>query len=235
MWNQFWWVIFPYLMLALFVSGHIYRYNTDQLGWTAKSSEFLEKNYLKWGSILFHVGVLLVFGGHVAGLLIPKTFTDSIGISEKIFHASAITTGGAAGVITLIGIVLLSLRRLTVKRVRLTSSFTDLIVAILLLLIIAMGVYNTLGFNLLAKSDFNYRETVAPWLRGLLVFAPDPSLMKTVPLFFRLHIILGFALFGLWPFTRLVHVWSVPIEYFKRSYIIYRSHRQISRHAPKGK
>jgi nitrate reductase gamma subunit len=209
-------------MLTLFVAGHIYRYNTDQLGWTAKSSEFLEKKYLRWGSILFHLGIILVLGGHIGGLIVPKTVTDSLGITEKIFHASAITSGGAAGLITLAGIFLLSLRRLANKRVRLTSSFTDILVTILLLVVIGMGVSNTLGFNLLVKSSFNYRETIAPWLRGLLVFAPDPSLMKAVPLSFKLHIILAFSIFGLWPFTRLVHVWSIPLEYLKRSYILYR-------------
>ncbi|CAA7600957.1 Nitrate reductase gamma subunit [Acididesulfobacillus acetoxydans] len=80
------------------------------------------------------------------------------------------------------------------------------------------------GFNLFVKSSFDYRATIAPWIRGVLVFAPDPGLMNNVPLLFRLHIIFAFAIFGVWPFTRLVHVWSVPLEYLgRRSYILYRN------------
>ncbi|TCS84559.1 respiratory nitrate reductase subunit gamma [Tepidibacillus fermentans] len=221
-WNQFWWVIFPYLMLAIFVIGHIYRYNTDQLGWTAKSSEIMEKNTLKWGSILFHVGILMVLGGHLVGLLIPKAWTEAVGISEEMYHASAIFGGGIAGLITFTGILILLFRRVNVKRVRMTSSFSDMLVVILLFIEIVMGMYNTLGYNLFV-GGFDYRETLAPWLRGLLVFRPDPTLMIDVPLFFKLHTLFAFAIFGIWPFTRLVHVWSFPLEYLKRSMILYRS------------
>lgn len=219
--NQFLWVIFPYITLVLFVVGHIYRYNTDQIGWTAKSSEFMEKKTLKWGSILFHLGILMVLGGHILGLLIPKSLTELIGLTEEMYHMMALGIGGVAGIITLAGISILLFRRVGDKRVRKTSSFTDILIAILLFVEIAMGVYNTLGYNVFIGYD--YRESIAPWVRGLLVFRPDASLMSDVPLFFQLHTLLAFAIFGLWPFTRLVHVWSLPIEYLKRSYIIYRS------------
>ncbi len=221
-WNQFLWIIYPYLMLTTFVVVHIYRYNTDQLAWTAKSSEFLEKDSLKWGSMLFHIGIVLVFFGHVGGLLIPKSFMESIGVSEHSYHMGAVYGGGVAGLMTLAGITILFLRRINVKRVRAISSTSDILVAVLLLVNVAMGVYNTLGYNLFV-GGFDYRETIAPWLRGLFTFRPDASLMADVPLFFKLHVILSFAVFGIWPFTRLVHVWSVPLAYFKRSYIVYRS------------
>jgi len=221
-WNQFWWVIFPYLVFTIFVVGHIYRYNTDQYGWTAKSSEFMEKNTLKWGSILFHVGILMVLGGHVVGLLIPKSWTEALGMTEDMYHMGAIFGGGFAGIITLAGIMILLFRRVNVKRVRMTSSFSDILIAIVLFVEIAMGMYNTLGYNLLV-GGFDYRESLAPWLRGLLVFRPDPTLMSEVPLFFKLHTILAFSIFAIWPFTRLVHVWSIPLEYLKRSTILYRS------------
>ncbi len=122
-WNQFWWIIYPYLVLTVFVVGHIYRYNSDQFGWTAKSSEFMEKNTLKWGSILFHVGILMVLGGHVVGLLIPKSWTEALGMTEEMYHTGAIFGGGLAGIITLAGIMILLFRRVNVKRVRMTSSF----------------------------------------------------------------------------------------------------------------
>jgi len=223
-WDQFWWVIFPYLMLTIFVVGHIYRYNTDQYGWTARSSEFMEKKTLKWGSILFHVGIIMVFGGHVVGLLIPKTWTEALGMTEAMYHAGAIYGGGLAGIITLSGIMILLFRRVNNKRVRATSSFGDIFIAVLLFVEIVMGMYNTLGFNLFV-GGFDYRETLAPWFRGILLFRPNATLMTEVPLFFQLHTLFAFAIFGIWPFTRLVHVWSIPIEYFKRSYILYRSRK----------
>lgn len=220
--NQFLWVIFPYLTIVVFIVGHIFRYNTDQIGWTAKSSEFLEKKSLKWGSILFHVGILMVFGGHVAGILIPKSFFEGIGVTEEMYHTSAIFGGGLAGIITFIGIMILLFRRIGDKRIRRTSSIGDMVVAILLFVEVGMGLYNTLGHNLLV-GGFDYRVTIAPWFRGLLIFRPDPSLMVSVPLVYKLHTLFAFAIFGIWPFTRLVHVWSLPIEYLKRSFIIYRS------------
>lgn len=220
--NQFLWVIYPYLMLTLFVVGHIYRYNTDQLSWTAKSSEFLEKKSLRWGSMLFHLGIIMVFFGHVGGLLIPKAWTEAVGVSQEMYHAGAVYGGGFAGIMTLAGIGILLFRRLNVKRVRVTSSFTDILVAVLLFLIILMGVYNTLGYNMFV-GGFDYRESIGPWLRGIFTFTPNPTFMSDVPLFFKLHVIFSFAIFGIWPFTRLVHVWSMPISYLKRSYIVYRS------------
>lgn len=220
-WSQVLWVIYPYVMLTVFVVGHVYRYNTDQLAWTSKSSEFLEKKSLRWGSMLFHLGIIMVFFGHVAGLLIPKTVFEALGVTESMYHAGAVYGGGLAGIATLAGITILLVRRLHVKRVRMTSSFGDWLVAVLLLLVIGMGVFNTLGYNLVV-GRFDYRETIAPWLRGLLMFSPDPALMEEVPVFFKLHVLASFAIFGVWPFTRLVHVWSVPLDYLKRSYIVYR-------------
>ena len=219
--NQLLWVIFPYVTLTAFVIGHIYRYNTDQIGWNAKSSEFLEKKSLRLGSILFHVGIILVFGGHVVGLLVPKSVLASLGVSDEIYHLSAVAVGGFAGIITFIGMMILLFRRVGNKRVRSTSSLSDILIAVLLFLEIGLGLFNTLGSNLVA-AEFDYRVTIAPWLRGLLALTPDPALMTDVPLIFKLHTLFGFAIFGIWPFTRLIHVWSLPLEYLKRSFIIYR-------------
>lgn len=221
-WNQFLWVIFPYMVIAIFIVGHIYRYNTDQIGWTAKSSEFLEKKSLRWGSILFHFGILAVFGGHLVGLLVPKSVTESLGITDHLYHQAAIWGGGTAGIVTFIGISILLFRRLDNKRVRATSSISDIVIAILLFSEIALGLYNTFGFNLFI-GGFDYRDNLAPWLRGLLIFKPDASLMEEVPLVFQLHVIIAFAIFAVWPFTRLVHVWSLPLEYLTRSFMIFRS------------
>ena len=219
--NQFLWVIFPYLMITISIVAHIYRYITDKTGWTTKSSEFLEKKALRIGSVLFHFGIIFVFFGHVLGLLIPKEFLSSIGVSEELYHLIAISFGSLAGLVTFIGAVVLIFRRYSDKKVSVTSSFGDKFILVLLVLVIGVGLYNTLVYNL-TVNVYDYRSTIGPWIRSLIVFAPDAELMKNVPLSYQIHVFLAFLTFGIWPFTRLVHVWSIPIAYFKRSNIIYR-------------
>jgi nitrate reductase gamma subunit len=221
-WNQFLWVIFPYMMIAVTIIGHIYRYSTDQMNWTSRSSEFLEKKSLRWGSLLFHYGIIFVFFGHVLGLLIPESFiTNSIGINNETYHQIAISFGGIAGTATIVGAFILLFRRYGNKRISKTSSFGDKFIIVLLFLLIAIGIYNTLFYNL-AVGDFNYRLSISPWVRSLFVFSPDSSLMANIPLTYKIHVLLAFLTIGVWPFTRLVHVWSIPVAYIKRSHIIYR-------------
>lgn len=222
--NQFLWVILPYLCIFSFVIGHIFRFKYDQFNWTAKSSEFIEKKSLKWGSLMFHLGIIPVFLGHVVGLGVPKAWTRAIGVSDHLYHLGAAWVGGFFGIITLIGMILLTYRRVSVQAVRRLSSLSDIIVNFLLLFIVFIGVYATFFTNI-AVPEFDYRETISVWFRGLLAFQPDGSFMNTVPLSFQIHALTGFLIIGLWPFTRLVHVWSVPVNYVGRSYIIYRKHR----------
>lgn len=221
-WNQFLWVIFPYMMIVTTIVGHIYRYSTDQMNWSSRSSEFLEKKSLRWGSLLFHYGIIFVFFGHVLGLLIPESFiTDSIGIKNEVYHQIAISFGGVAGIATVVGVFILFFRRYGNKRISKTSSFGDKFIIVLLFLLIGFGIYNTLFYNL-AVGDFDYRLSISPWVRSLFVFSPDPSLMVNAPITYKIHVLLAFLTLGVWPFTRLVHVWSIPVAYIKRSHIIYR-------------
>lgn len=220
--DQFLWVIFPYIMLTVFVVGHIYRYNSDQYGWTAKSSEFLEKASLRRGSMMFHFGILMVTGGHVMGLLVPAQVTSSLGITPEMYHMGAIVGGSTTGIISFIGLLLIMSRRFTNDRVKATSSFSDKLIVILLFAVMLMGLSSIVASNV-GGSGFDYRTTIAPWLRGLLLLSPDSSLMATVPMYFKMHVFLGFLVFGVWPFTRLVHVWSVPVKYLARKNIVYRT------------
>lgn len=220
--EQFLWVIYPYVALTIFILGHIYRYNTDQLGWTARSSELLEKKTLQWGSLLFHLGILAVVGGHVSGLLIPKAWFEAIGINEHMYHMAAVYGGGPAGIVTLAGILILTIRRFGNDRVYAVSSMGDLVVVVLVLAEVIVGLIST-ATNVFGSSGFDYRATIAPWFRGLLLLQPDAALMSSVPLVFKLHVSMGFGVFAVWPFTRLVHVWSMPIEYMSRPYIQYVS------------
>ncbi|OAB45300.1 respiratory nitrate reductase subunit gamma [Paenibacillus glacialis] len=225
MFDQFLWVIFPFACIVVFIVGHILRYRNDQFNWTAKSSEFVEKKQLRIGSMMFHLGVMPVIAGHISGLAIPKSWMHALGVDDHMYHLGAIYIGSLFGFLTLGGMIILTTRRLSIKNVRKLSSVSDIIVNILLLFIVFMGLYSTIVTNVVEPS-FDYRETVSIWFRGLFTLQPDASLMLNVPLSFKIHILSGFAILGLWPFTRLVHVWSVPLNYVGRSYILYRKNRR---------
>ncbi|AKI93886.1 Nitrate reductase-like protein NarX [Bacillus subtilis] len=218
--GQILWGIMPYIVLTIFIGGHIYRYQHDQFGWTAKSSELLEKKKLAAGSTLFHWGLLCVVGGHVMGILIPEGVYASLGISEHMYHKMAIGAGLPAGIAACTGLVILTYRRLFDKRIRKTSSPSDILTLLLLLFMMLSGVAAT--FLNIDSKGFDYRTTVGPWFREIALFRPDPSLMESVPLWFKFHIVIGYVVFILWPFTRLVHVFSLPLKYLTRSYVVYR-------------
>ncbi|MDM5303629.1 respiratory nitrate reductase subunit gamma [Bacillus vallismortis] len=218
--GQILWGVMPYIVMTFFIGGHIYRYQHDQFGWTAKSSELLEKKKLAAGSTLFHWGMLCVIGGHVMGILIPEAVYASIGISEHVYHKMAIGAGLPAGIAACTGLFILTYRRLFDKRIRKTSSPSDILTLILLLFMMLSGLAAT--FLNIDSKGFDYRTTVGPWFREIFLFRPDASLMENVPLWFKLHIIIGYVVFILWPFTRLVHVFSLPLKYLTRSYVVYR-------------
>lgn len=221
--EQLLWVIFPYVCIVVFILGHIFRYRYDQFGWTAKSSEFFEKKQLMIGSMLFHLGIIPVFLGHVSGLGIPKAWTRTLGISDELYHFGAVYGGGFFGIVTLVGMFILTSRRFSNRTVRQLSSKSDMIVNTLLLFIVFIGVYSSLVTNNVV-AGFDYRDSLSVWFRSLFTLNPNTALMDSVPIAFKLHVLTGFFIFALWPFTRLVHVWSVPLNYVGRSYILYRKH-----------
>lgn len=222
--DQLLWVIFPYACIAIFIIGHIFRFKYDQFSWTAKSSEFVEKKSLMWGSILFHLGIIPVILGHVVGLGIPASWLRAIGVSDHLYHIGAVYIGSIFGIVTLIGMLLLTARRVTNENVRKLSSLSDILVNFLLLFIVFIGCYSTIVTNA-TLPDFDYRNTISEWFRGLLILRPEAGYMEGVPLSFKIHVITGFLITALWPFTRLVHVWSVPVNYVGRSHIIYRKYK----------
>ncbi|MGE5592037.1 MAG: respiratory nitrate reductase subunit gamma [Bacillota bacterium] len=225
LWDLLLWVVFPYVSIAVFVVAHLYRYATNPYGWTSRSSEFLEKGWLRWGSLLFHWGVIFALLGHVGGLGVPMSWVEALGVSPELYHLLAIVIGGTAGVAAVAGLVILLLRRTLTERLRLTSTRMDFLALALLLVVVGLGIGNTLGYNLLYGS-YEYRVTMGPWLRGLLTLRPDASLMVDVPITFQLHALAAFGLAGVWPFTRLVHVWSVPLTYVGRTPILVRAYAQ---------
>jgi respiratory nitrate reductase gamma subunit len=218
------WVILPYLAIATFVVGHVWRWRRDQFTWTTRSTQLLESRLLKFGGPLFHYGLLAVIGGHVIGILIPQSFTESLGIHESLYRDFSATMGTLAGTTMLAGLLILLYRRATDRRVAATTRRMDVAVLALLAFMVASGMWNTVFENVI-QGGYDYRATVSPWFRGLFLLDPKASLMSggAIPLSYQLHAIAGWLLIGLWPFTRLVHAWSVPVTYLRRRPIVYRA------------
>ncbi len=216
------WVAIPYAAIAVFVVGHVWRYRYDKFGWTTRSSQVYESKLLRWGSPMFHLGILMVIAGHVVGLLIPREWLYAIGISEEIYHWGATVMGTFAAALTLAGLAVLIYRRRTIGVVFLATTVMDKVMYVFLAATLGFGTLATVVYQVFG-GGFHYRETISPWIRSILIFQPQPQLMDHVPLLFQLHVITAFALFALWPFTRLVHVFSAPIGYLFRPYIVYRA------------
>ncbi|ORX19038.1 nitrate reductase [Mycobacterium szulgai] len=214
------WMIAPYIALTSFVLGHIWRYRTDQFGWTTRSSQVHESRLLRLGSPLFHFGLLGVFGGHVVGLLVPQQLTAAVGITETTYHLVAVTMGSLAGFAVVAGLGILLYRRITVPAVRQATSRSDKLMYLLLVGALATGMLNTLT-NVFAR--YNYRDTVSPWFRSLFSLHPAVDLMAEAPWTFQLHALIVLVLLGIWPYTRLVHMFSAPIGYLTRPDLVYRS------------
>lgn len=219
--QEFLWAVYPYLALGIFVLGSLYRYNYDQIGWTAKSSEILEKRLLRWGSLLFHWGIVFVFFGHVFGLLVPLAAYHALGVPDGLYHLVALLSGGVAGLAALLGLVLLIWRRLMNLRVRLVSSLSDVVVLLLLLVTVGLGLGATVGLRV-AGVSYEYRASIGPWIRSVLMLRPNPGLMHGVPLVLELHVLAAFLVFAATPFSRLVHVFSLPLAYLRRAPQQYR-------------
>jgi nitrate reductase gamma subunit len=219
--DQFLWVIYPYIVISIFILGLIMRYNTDQKRWTAKSSQLLEKRLLKWGSLLFHVGIIFVFFGHVAGIIVPLAFYELFGVPDVQYRLMASVMGGLSGIAATVGLLILLYRRFLIKRIRLSSSISDLISIVLLVIVVLNGMVVTAAHSL-DTSGFDYRANLAPWFRSIFSFSPNTLLMTMVPSIFKFHVFSAFTFFALMPFTRMVHILSLPITFLGRSYIVYR-------------
>ena len=217
-------VVLPYVCLAVFVGGHVWRWRHDQFGWTTHTSQLLESRILRLGSPLFHLGALGVVAGHAMGLVVPARLTQALGVPEGLYHASAVWGGTLAGAALVLGLCLLIARRAVVGRVRRATGPMDRVLYVAMAVMVALGMAATVGVNLLG-AGYDYRQTVAVWFRSIFWFRPDTALMAHAPLIYQLHAACGFAFLALWPFTRLVHVWSAPLAYLWRPYVVYRARR----------
>jgi nitrate reductase gamma subunit len=220
--ETFLWNIFPYICLAIFAGGHIWRYRYDKFGWTTRSTQLYESRLLRWGSPLFHFGILFALAGHVVGLGIPKRWTEASGLPEGVYHAMAVGLGLLAGIGTIAGMTILIYRRRTVGPVFSATTKNDKAMYLMLAIVILSGMWNTSLGNIPGMKH-EYRDTVSPWFRSIFTLDPQGSLMVDVPIGFQVHAFTAFALFAFWPFTRLVHMFSAPVGYLTRPYIVYRS------------
>lgn len=225
-WEIFWDVV-PYVTLAIVAVGTWWRYRYDKFGWTTRSSQLYESRLLRIASPMFHFGMLVVIIGHLVGLVIPESWMDLI-MSDHVYHLQAVVLGGLAGLAALVGIALLIYRRRVNGPVFLATTVNDKTMYLFLVAAMIAGFTCTLIGATPQGAAHDYRETVSPWFRSIWILQPRGDLMAQAPLYFHIHVMIALALFCLWPFTRLVHVFSAPIGYLFRPYIVYRS-RDVAR------
>lgn len=219
--------IYPYIALAVLGIGSIIRYDREPYSWRSGSSQLLRRKQLMIGSLSFHLGVLVIFFGHLGGLLTPIALFDALGISHSAKQILAIIVGGVAGVLAFFGASLLLHRRLFDARIRRSSSFSDIMILALLWLQLVLG----LGTILISLDHLDGGEMVKfmSWAQGIFTFQVDASsyVLDVHPIF-KAHLFLGLTIFLLFPFTRLVHMLSAPVRYIWRSgYQIVRSKKAV--------
>jgi len=228
------WSVVPYVTIAILVVGLWWRYRYDKFGWTTRSSQLYESRLLRIGSPLFHFGILVVVVGHVIGLVIPESWTHAFGLSETAYHVQAVLLGTIAGLCTLAGVIILVYRRRTKGPVFMATTWNDKLMYLVLILAILAGLTTTMIGSGVVGEAYNYRESVSVWFRSIFILQPDGEAMAEAPASYQLHAIIGMVLFAIWPFTRLVHVFSAPIGYLFRPYIVYRSREAARPGEPVG-
>ena len=216
---------YPYICLSIFLLGSLLRFDRDQYTWKSDSSQLLRAGQLRWGSNLFHVGVLFLLGGHTVGMLTPHFLYEPF-ISAGNKQIVAMVSGGAFGILGFIGVSLLLQRRLGDERIRLNSKTSDIVLLVLLWLQLALGLAT---IPLSAQHlDGSMMMKLADWAQHIVTFqAGAPELLNDASWVFKLHMFLGMSIFLIFPFTRLVHVWSGfgTLAYLVRPYQLVRSRR----------
>jgi nitrate reductase gamma subunit len=216
--------IFPYIALAVFLLGSLVRFDREQYTWKSDSSQFLRRGQLRLGSNLFHIGILGIFFGHFVGLLTPIPVWHALGVSPSAKQMLAIVAGGVFGVSMLIGIVVLMHRRMSEPRIRATTKAADWLVLWLLLAQLGLGL---LSLPVSAGHlDGGEMVKLMTWAQHIVTFQGDAaSYVAATHWIFKLHLLLGMSLFLVFPFTRLVHVWSgfAVVGYLTRAYQVVRT------------
>ena len=217
--------VYPYICLTVFLLVSLLRFDRDQYTWKSDSSQLLRRGSLRWGSNLFHIGVLFLFFGHSVGMLTPHFMYEAF-ISAGDKQLMAIVSGGIAGLLAFIGVSLLLHRRLTDARIRATSKTSDILLLWLLWVQLALGLA-TLPLSA-QHLDGSVMMQLAGWAQAIVTFQSNAvGLLDGVRCVFKLHMALGMTVFLIFPFTRLVHVWSGfgTLAYIARPYQLVRARR----------
>lgn len=217
--------VYPYICLAVFLLGSLIRFDQNQYSWKSDSSQMLRAGLLRWGSNLFHFGILFLFFGHLIGLFTPHS-VYGIFISAATKQTLAVVAGGAAGLLCFIGLSMLLYRRLFDPRIRLTSHRTDIAILMILWIQLTLGLI-TLPFSW-QHADGSVMLVLADWAQRIMTLRPvDAESLVHLPWPYLVHIVLGMTIFLLFPFSRLVHVWSgfATVAYLFRPYQLMRSRR----------
>ncbi len=212
---------FPYVAVALMVGVGLYRYCVDRYSWSSQSSQFLESRVLFWGSVPWHYAILMILLAHFLAFLFPTGWGVILGRPIRLYLLEV--TGLGLGLSTLIALALLIFRRVLNARVSAVTTIVDWLVLVALFLQVATGVY--IAFTLRWGSVW-YLHTATPWLWSLVKFDPQVQYLAVMPTVVKLHAFNAFLIIALFPFSRLVHVVSVPLAYLSRPYqvvIWYRS------------
>jgi nitrate reductase gamma subunit len=222
--QQFLFGVYPYIAGSMFLLGSLIRFDREQYTWKADSSQLLAREQLHLGSNLFHIGILALFAGHFIGLLTPHAVWVALGISDMAHQYLAILAGAVFGIICMIGGVILWRRRMFNSRVRATSRFMDIFILDWLLVTLGLGL-STIPVSLYhaLHGDAHAMVLLAEWVQSIVTFRPNPALLQGVGLIYKVHLFFGLTVFLLFPFTRLVHVWSAPLSYLVRPYQIVRT------------
>ena len=221
--NQLLFGFYPYVALVVFFVGSLIRFDREQYTWKSDSSELLRRGQLRWGSNLFHIGVLGIFFGHLGGLLTPLAVWHALGVTPAAKQMVAIVAGGIAGVMCFSGLVMLLHRRLVDPRIRVTSKPMDILVLVLLLAQVSLGLLSiTVSW---AHLDGTEMLKLVGWAQRIVTFQGGAAeLIAHVSLIFKFHLVLGLTVFLIFPFTRLVHIWSgfATVYYVLRPYQVVR-------------
>lgn len=215
--------IYPYITLAVFIIASIIRYDREQYTWKTGSSQLLESKELKRGSRAFHIGVIMVLLGHFVGLLTPTEVWHVVGIEASHKQLIAMGLGGVFGLLCFYGLTILIKRRLTNPRIRATSSKMDIAVLLLLYVQLILGLLSI--FVSAGHLDGAEMLLLMSWAQNIVTLdgAEAAAAIAQVHWIYKLHVFLGMSLFLVFPFSRLVHIASVPIQYLSRSYQVVRS------------
>ncbi len=222
--HNFVFTIYPYICLSVFLMGSLARFDRDQYTWKSDSSQMLRTGTLRWGSNLFHSGILFLFFGHFVGLLTPHWLYQHF-ITAPQKQLFAVISGGTAGFICFIGLSLLLHRRLFDPRIRLTSHRTDIAILLILWVQLVVGLI-TLPFSL-GHSDGGTMLALSDWAQRIVTLRPNADGIVGLDWPYKLHLVLGMTIFLLFPFSRLVHVWSgfATLSFLFRPHQVVRSRR----------